>query len=69
MPVGAVIDAPLGIVTVPVKVGEAIGALRPIEVAIVVAKFASSPRAAASSSSVFSAAGALATRFATAVSA
>ena len=47
-----------GSVTVPVNVGEASGAFKPSDVVTVDAKFASSPSAAASSSSVLSAAGA-----------
>jgi hypothetical protein len=57
----------VGAVGVPVSAGEAKGALSPIAVAVVVAKLASSPRARASSSSVFKVAGAESTRFATAV--
>ena len=57
----------VGAVGVPVKAGESIGAFSPIAVAVVVAKFASSPSAAASSSSVSSVVGAEATRFATSV--
>jgi hypothetical protein len=45
--------------TVPVKVGLSIGALRPKEVVTVDAKFASSPSALANSLSVFKRAGAL----------
>ena len=56
-----------GTVTVPVNVGEAIGALSPRFVAVVVAKFSSSPSAAASSLRVFSASGAVSTRLETAV--
>ena len=58
----------VGTVTVPVKVGEASGALSPRFVAVVVAKFASSPSAAASSLRVFRASGAVSTRLETAVS-
>lgn len=61
------IEEPVGIVTVPVNVGEAVFAFKPILVAVVVAKFASSPRALASSSRVFKVAGAESTRLATAV--
>ena len=62
------IDAPPGIVTVPVKVGEAIGAFRPMAVAVVVAKLASSPKASANSLRVFKVPGAESTSAATAAS-
>ena len=51
-----------GSVTVPVNVGFASGAFKPRAVDVVVAKFASSPRAAASSLSVFSVSGAASTK-------
>ena len=53
--------------TVPVKVGLSMGAFNPIEFDTVVEKLASLPRANASSFNVSRVAGALATRFATAV--
>ena len=53
--------------TVPVNVGEAIGALSAILLTIVVEKLASLPRARASSLRVFKALGAEATRLETAV--
>ena len=52
-----------------VKLGETRGAFNPIAVAVVEAKLASSPRARASSSSVFKVAGAESTSAATAASA
>ena len=55
--------------TVPVNVGEARGAFKPIAVAVVVAKFASSPRASANSLRVFKVAGAESIIAATAASA
>jgi hypothetical protein len=54
-------------VTVPVNAGLSKGALSPILVVTVVAKLASSPRAAASSSRVSSAPGAELTKLATSV--
>ena len=60
-PVGAVIEAPVGIVTVPVKVGEASGALSPILVVSVAERFASFPSAVAISPRVSSVAVALLT--------
>ena len=55
-------------VILPVIVPPAKGSLVPILVAVVVAKFASSPRAAANSFNVSNAAGALSTTFATCAS-
>ena len=52
-----------GAVGLPVKAGLAKGALRPIAVAVSVAKFSLSPRASASSFRVLSAAGEESTRF------
>ena len=52
------IEVDSGRVTVPVNVGEASGAFKPRLVVTVPEKFASSPSAAASSTRVFSAAGA-----------
>ena len=63
------IEVDSGRVTVPVNVGEASGAFNPRLVVTVAAKFASSPRAAASSSRVFSNAGDAFVRTATAASA
>jgi hypothetical protein len=54
--------------TVPVKVGLANGALVPIVLATIVAKFGSLPNAAANSFNVSKVAGALATKLATFVS-
>jgi len=63
------IAAPAGITTVPVNVGEAIGALSPISAVKVAAIFASSFKANAISSSVFKVVGAAPTMAATAVDA
>ena len=57
------------IVKFPVNVPPARGSLVAIELVTVVAKFGSSPKAPASSFSVFNVPGAESTRFATAVSA
>ena len=52
----------VGIVTVPVKVGESIGAFKASEFVTVVAKFSSSPSAAANSFNVSRVAGAESTK-------
>ena len=62
-------DVAVGAVGVPVKAGLASGALVAILLVTVVEKFASSPKASASSFKVFRAAGEESTIFATATSA
>ena len=64
---GDVITPPVGIVTVPVNVGEASGALRPMLAVSVVDRFASFPSAVAISPRVSRVAPAEPTRFETSV--